>query len=146
VQLAPRARRHGHSLRHRRRRLTAPPTPTSCGSGARRASEEFDLKAFNEGEYWKAVDDKVRSENISKVLYPADHSLAGKTLRLEQQYFFVSCALQDCIRLLLQKTTIDKFADKYAIQLNDTHPALAVPELMRSSSTCTGCRGSAAGR
>ncbi|MER2561689.1 MAG: glycogen/starch/alpha-glucan phosphorylase [Myxococcaceae bacterium] len=96
-----------------------------------RASEEFDLKAFNEGEYWKAVDEKVRSENISKVLYPADHSLAGKTLRLEQQYFFVSCALQDCIRLLLQKTTIDKFADKYAIQLNDTHPALAVAELMR---------------
>ncbi len=96
-----------------------------------RATEEFDLKAFNEGEYWKAVDEKVRSENISKVLYPADHSLAGKTLRLEQQYFFVSCALQDCIRLLLQKTTIDKFAEKYAIQLNDTHPALAVAELMR---------------
>ncbi len=96
-----------------------------------RASEEFDLKAFNEGEYWKAVDEKVRSENISKVLYPADHSLAGKMLRLEQQYFFVSCALQDCIRLLLQKTTIDKFAEKYAIQLNDTHPALAVAELMR---------------
>ncbi len=96
-----------------------------------RASEEFDLKAFNEGEYWKAVDDKVRSENISKVLYPSDHSLAGKTLRLQQQYFFVSCALQDCIRLLLQKTTIDKFADKYAVQLNDTHPALAIAELMR---------------
>ena len=96
-----------------------------------RATEEFDLKAFNEGEYWKAVDEKVRSENISKVLYPADHSLAGKMLRLQQQYFFVSCALQDCIRLLLQKTTIDKFAEKYAIQLNDTHPALAVAELMR---------------
>ncbi|MBE2248504.1 MAG: glycogen/starch/alpha-glucan phosphorylase [Myxococcus sp.] len=98
---------------------------------AARASDEFDLKAFNEGEYWKAVDDKVRSENISKVLYPSDHSLAGKTLRLQQQYFFVSCALQDCIRLLLQKTTIDKFADKFAVQLNDTHPALAVAELMR---------------
>ncbi|MDX2013558.1 MAG: glycogen/starch/alpha-glucan phosphorylase [Myxococcaceae bacterium] len=96
-----------------------------------RATDEFDLKAFNDGEYWKAVDEKVRSENISKVLYPADHSLAGKTLRLEQQYFFVSCALQDCIRFLLQKTTIDKFADKFAIQLNDTHPALAVAELMR---------------
>ncbi len=56
---------------------------------------------------------------------------AGKQLRLEQEYFFVSCALQDCIRLLLQQTTIDKFAEKFAIQLNDTHPALAVPELMR---------------
>jgi starch phosphorylase len=96
-----------------------------------RASEEFDLKAFNEGDYLRAVDEKVRSENISKVLYPADHSMAGKQLRLEQQYFFVSCALQDCVRFLLQKTTIDRFADKFAIQLNDTHPALAIAELMR---------------
>ncbi len=95
------------------------------------ASEEFDLEAFQVGEYWRAVEQKVRSENISKVLYPNDSSAAGKQLRLEQQYFFVSCALQDCIRLLLQKTTIDKFAEKFAIQLNDTHPTLAVPELMR---------------
>jgi len=95
------------------------------------AAEEFDLDAFQVGEYWRAVDAKVRSENISKVLYPNDDSPAGKQLRLEQQYFFVTCALQDCIRLLLQKTTIDKFGEKYAIQLNDTHPALAVPELMR---------------
>jgi starch phosphorylase len=96
-----------------------------------RATDEFDLEAFNQGEYWRAVDAKVRSENISKVLYPNDSSLAGKTLRLEQQYFFVSCALQDCMRFLLQKTTIDHFADKFSVQLNDTHPALAVAELMR---------------
>jgi len=95
------------------------------------ADEELDLAAFQTGDYWRAVEDKVRSENITKVLYPNDESTAGKQLRLEQEYFFVSCALQDCIRLLMQRTTIDQFADKYAIQLNDTHPALAVPELMR---------------
>ncbi|MCG3195358.1 MAG: Maltodextrin phosphorylase [Thermoanaerobaculia bacterium] len=95
------------------------------------AAEEFDLDAFQVGEYWRAVDEKIRSENITKVLYPNDASPAGKQLRLEQQYFFVSCALQDCIRLLLQRTTIDRFADIFAIQLNDTHPTLAIPELMR---------------
>jgi starch phosphorylase len=95
------------------------------------AAEEFDLEAFQVGEYWRAVEAKVRSENITKVLYPNDEGLAGKQLRLEQEYFFVSCALQDCIRLLLQKTTIQEFGDKFAVQLNDTHPALAVPELMR---------------
>jgi starch phosphorylase len=95
------------------------------------AAEEFDLEAFNTGEYWRAVDEKVRSENVTKILYPNDESLAGKQLRLEQQYFFVSCALQDMIRILLQKTTIEQFAEKYAVQLNDTHPSLAVPELMR---------------
>ena len=95
------------------------------------ADEEFDLEAFQVGEYWRAVGEKVRSENITKVLYPNDESAAGKQLRLEQEYFFVSCALQDCIRLLLQKATIEEFADKYAIQLNDTHPAMAIPELMR---------------
>ncbi|MCA9610410.1 MAG: glycogen/starch/alpha-glucan phosphorylase, partial [Myxococcales bacterium] len=95
------------------------------------APKEFDLDAFQVGEYWRAVDDKVRSENISKVLYPNDHSEAGKQLRLEQQNFFVSCALQDCIRLLLQRTTIERFPEKFAVQLNDTHPSLAVPELMR---------------
>jgi starch phosphorylase len=95
------------------------------------AAEEFDLGAFQVGEYWRAVDAKIRSENITKVLYPNDEGLAGKQLRLEQEYFFVSCALQDCIRLLLQKTTIREFAEKFALQLNDTHPTLAVPELMR---------------
>jgi starch phosphorylase len=95
------------------------------------AAEDFDLEAFQHGEYWRAVEAKVRSENISKVLYPNDEGLAGKQLRLEQEYFFVSCALQDCIRLLLQKTHIADFAQKFAIQLNDTHPSLAVPELIR---------------
>jgi glycogen phosphorylase len=95
------------------------------------ADEEFDLDAFQVGEYWRAVDQKIRSETLTKVLYPNDSSPAGKQLRLEQQYFFVACALQDCIRLLLQRTTIRDFATKFAVQLNDTHPALAVPELMR---------------
>ncbi|MCC6524863.1 MAG: glycogen/starch/alpha-glucan phosphorylase [Polyangiaceae bacterium] len=94
-------------------------------------TEELDLEAFQVGDYVRAVQHKIQSENITKILYPNDQSQAGKQLRLEQQYFFVSCALQDCIRLLLQKSDIRSFADKYAIQLNDTHPALAVPELMR---------------
>ncbi len=95
------------------------------------ADEEFDLDAFQVGEYWRAVDQKIRSENLTKVLYPNDTSPAGKQLRLEQEYFFVSCAMQDSIRLLLQRGTIREFAEKFAIQLNDTHPSLAVPELMR---------------
>jgi len=96
------------------------------------ASEEFDLDAFQVGEYWRAVDAKIRSENLTKVLYPNDSSPAGKQLRLEQQYFFVSCALQDCIRLLLHGgANIRDLAEVLAIQLNDTHPTLAIPELMR---------------
>ena len=95
------------------------------------ADEEFNLDAFQIGEYWKAVEDKIHSENLTKVLYPNDSSPAGKQLRLEQQYFFVSCALQDCIRLLMTRAPIRQFAETFAIQLNDTHPALAVPELMR---------------
>ncbi|HEY0193478.1 MAG TPA: glycogen/starch/alpha-glucan phosphorylase, partial [Kofleriaceae bacterium] len=95
------------------------------------ADEEFDLGAFQVGEYWRAVDQKIRSENLTKVVYPSDTSPAGKQLRLEQQYFFVSCALQDCIRLLLQRGTIRELPEKFAIQLNDTHPSLAIPELMR---------------
>jgi len=95
------------------------------------ADEEFDLDAFQVGEYWRAVEAKIRSENLTKVLYPNDSSPAGKQLRLEQQYFFVSCALQDCIRLLISRGNVREFAGTYAIQLNDTHPALAVPELMR---------------
>jgi starch phosphorylase len=95
------------------------------------ATEEFDLNAFQVGAYWKAVESKIASENLTKVLYPNDASPQGKELRLQQQYFFVSCSLQDCIRLLLQRATITEFADKFAIQLNDTHPSLAVAELMR---------------
>ena len=84
------------------------------------------------GDYLRAVQEKVVSENLTKVLYPNDEPEAGKILRLEQQYFFVSCSLQDMIRIYLQRAkTIHNFHDKYAIQLNDTHPALAVPELMR---------------
>jgi starch phosphorylase len=107
------------------------PTANFLRLWAAAAADEFDLEAFQHGEYWRAVEDKVRSENISKVLYPNDEGLAGKQLRLEQEYFFVSCALQDCIRLLLQKTHVRDFAEKFAVQLNDTHPTLAVPELMR---------------
>ncbi|HEU4581414.1 MAG TPA: glycogen/starch/alpha-glucan phosphorylase [Polyangiaceae bacterium] len=95
------------------------------------APEEFDLAAFQAGDYRRATDAKVRSENIAKVLYPNDVTPAGKQLRLEQQLFFVSCSLQDMIRLLLQRGKIRNFADKFAIQLNDTHPSLAVAELMR---------------
>jgi starch phosphorylase len=96
------------------------------------AAEEFDLDAFQVGEYWRAVDAKIRSENLTKVLYPNDSSPAGKQLRLEQQYFFVSCALQDCFRLLkFGGGSPRDFADLVAVQLNDTHPTLAVPELMR---------------
>ncbi|HSJ99788.1 MAG TPA: glycogen/starch/alpha-glucan phosphorylase, partial [Kofleriaceae bacterium] len=95
------------------------------------ADEEFDLDAFQVGEYWRAVEQKIHSETLTKVVYPNDASPAGKQLRLEQEYFFVSCALQDSIRLLLQRGTIREFADKFAVQLNDTHPALSVAELMR---------------
>ena len=96
------------------------------------APETFDFAAFNQGDYYRAVESKVISENLTKVLYPNDEAVQGKQLRLEQQYFFVSCALQDMIRILfLQRLPLDKFHEKYAIQLNDTHPAIAVPELMR---------------
>ena len=96
------------------------------------AAESFDFQAFNVGDYYRAVDAKVFSENITKVLYPNDEPAAGKELRLEQQYFFVSCSLQDMIRIYLQKEkTLDRFHEKFAVQLNDTHPALAVAELMR---------------
>jgi starch phosphorylase len=96
------------------------------------AVESFDFAAFNHGDYYRAVEDKMHSENISKVLYPNDEVIQGKTLRLQQQFFFVSCALQDMIRIhLLLKRPLDKFHEKWAVQLNDTHPAVAVAELMR---------------
>jgi glycogen phosphorylase len=96
-----------------------------------KAPEEFDLEAFRVGDYRRAVAAKVESENIAKILYPSDETAAGRQLRLEQQHFFVSCSLQDMIRLLLEKTELRQFPRKFAIQLNDTHPAIAVPELMR---------------
>ncbi|HEY9784179.1 MAG TPA: glycogen/starch/alpha-glucan phosphorylase [Candidatus Obscuribacterales bacterium] len=96
------------------------------------APESFDLHAFNQGDYLGAVNDKMISENISKVLYPNDNSSQGKQLRLEQQYFFVSCSLQDMIRLHLREgDSLDTFHKKFAVQLNDTHPSIGVAELMR---------------
>jgi starch phosphorylase len=96
------------------------------------APESFDFAIFNSGDYYGAVNQKVTSENLSKVLYPNDEQLRGKELRLEQQYFFVSCSIQDMFRILrTQKVSVDKFPAKFAVQLNDTHPAIAIPELMR---------------
>src|SRR5438270_11324816 len=97
-----------------------------------RASADFDLSVFNEGDYEKAVIDKTRSETISKVLYPSDVKMFGKELRLRQQYFFVAASLHDIVRRhLVGHKTLDNLAEKVAIQLNDTHPAVAIPELMR---------------
>ncbi|WP_321796726.1 glycogen/starch/alpha-glucan phosphorylase [Caballeronia sp. J97] len=96
------------------------------------AVESFDFQDFNAGEYYEAVEEKVVSETLSKVLYPNDEPEAGKRLRLAQQYFFVSCSLQDMLRLMDAKgTPIEHFADLFAAQLNDTHPSVAVAELMR---------------
>ncbi|MGJ3241334.1 MAG: glycogen/starch/alpha-glucan phosphorylase [Opitutales bacterium] len=113
-----------------------------CGYGAMtvnflrlwesKASEEFDLDTFNRGGYVEAVREKAIGETISKVLYPNDATESGKELRLVQQYFFVACSLRDIIRRYFKKNdTWEAFPDKVAIQLNDTHPAVAVPELMR---------------
>jgi starch phosphorylase len=96
------------------------------------APESFDFAIFNRGDYYGAVNQKVASENLSKVLYPNDEQARGKELRLEQQYFFVSCSLQDMMRILrTQKIQVDQFHMKFAVQLNDTHPAVAIAELMR---------------
>lgn len=96
------------------------------------AQESFDFASFNRGDYYGAVDQKVISENITKVLYPNDEQVQGKQLRLEQQFFFVSCALQDMFRILrVQRIPVSRFHEKFTIQLNDTHPAIAVAELMR---------------
>ncbi len=96
------------------------------------APESFDFQAFNVGNYYQAVEEKVISENLTKVLYPNDEPEAGKQLRLQQQYFFVSCSLQDMLRIYIRSGDgLDRFHKKYVIQLNDTHPAIAVAELMR---------------
>jgi glycogen phosphorylase len=96
------------------------------------AVESFDFDAFNHGDYYKAVKDKIVSENITKVLYPNNEHFEGKELRLEQQFFFVTCSLQDMIRVHLRLgRPLDKFHNFWAVQLNDTHPAIAIPELMR---------------
>ncbi len=96
------------------------------------AAEDFDIAAFNQGDYVGAVERKIRSETISKVLYPNDEQLQGKALRLQQQAFFVSSALQDMLRIHLRSGgRPDTFHTRWAAQLNDTHPAVAVAELMR---------------
>jgi starch phosphorylase len=97
-----------------------------------RASSEFDIEIFNRGDYVRAVEEKMHSERISKLLYPADSYEAGKELRLLQEYFFLACAIRDIVsRYLKVHATFDAFPDQVAIQMNDTHPALAVAELMR---------------
>jgi starch phosphorylase len=96
------------------------------------AVESFDFHAFNKGDYYGAVDEKVFSENISKILYPNDEQDSGKKLRLSQQYFFVTCSLQDVIRLHKSRgLSLDLLHESTALQLNDTHPSIAVAELMR---------------
>lgn len=99
---------------------------------AAKATEEFDLEDFIRGNYVAAVEAKTQTETISKVLYPPDDTGSGKELRLKQQYFFVTATLQDIIhRYLGERKTFVDFPDKVQIQLNDTHPAVAIPELMR---------------
>ncbi len=97
-----------------------------------KTDDELDINIFNSGGYIEAVRDKILTETISKVLYPSDNIESGKELRLTQQYFFVSCAVQDMIRRFLEKSNdFYKMPDYICIQLNDTHPALAIVEMMR---------------
>jgi starch phosphorylase len=97
-----------------------------------RASQEFDFRLFDVGDYSRAVEQKVYSENISKVLYPNDVTPQGRELRLKQQYFFVACSLSDILRRFqLRNDDWDQLPNKVAIQLNDTHPVVAIAELMR---------------
>lgn len=99
---------------------------------AAHASEEFDIQIFNRGDYIRAVEQKIAGENISRVLYPSDQVKSGKELRLLQEYFLVACALRDILRAFLaDNADLEQIPQKIAIQMNDTHPALAVPELMR---------------
>ena len=96
------------------------------------AVESFDFAAYNQGDYYRAVEAKMSSENITKVLYPNDELIQGKILRLQQQFFFVSCSLQDLLRVHQARGgRPENFHEKNAVQLNDTHPAVAVAELMR---------------
>ena len=98
-----------------------------------RAMKELALDAFNAGDYYRAVEDEVAAETVTKVLYPNDEPEVGKQLRLLQQYFFVSCSLQDILRLIedLAGSHVRSLPDRVAVQLNDTHPSIAVAELMR---------------
>src|SRR5437016_4991485 len=97
-----------------------------------RASQDFDIEIFNRGDYIRAVEQKIASENISRVLYPSDSVLSGKELRLLQEYFLVACGLHDIVRqFLATHSNFDDFPAKIAVQMNDTHPSLCVAELMR---------------
>jgi len=97
-----------------------------------KASNEFNIQIFNSGDFTRAVAQKTFSENITKVLYPNDQTYQGRELRLEQQYFFVACSLQDIIyNYLRHYENFDCFPEKVAIQINDTHPAIGIAELMR---------------
>ena len=97
-----------------------------------KAVEEFDLADFNKGSYVEAVESKVLAENLTKVLYPNDNTMAGKELRLRQQYFFVACSLKDILRRYRERNEgWDALPDKVFIHLNETHPSLVIPELMR---------------
>jgi len=97
-----------------------------------RSSDDFDIEIFNRGDYIRAVEQKIGSENISRVLYPSDSAIAGKELRLVQEYFLVSCAVRDIVRrYLTTHEGFDNFHERVAIQMNDTHPSLCVAELMR---------------
>jgi glycogen phosphorylase len=117
--------------------VAVPGYGTTCVNSLRlwaaKASREFDLEKFNAGAYVQAVEDKNSSENISKVLYPADEVYAGRELRLKQQYFFTSATIQDVIRRFKKypDRRWEELPDKVAIQLNDTHPTIAIPEMMR---------------
>jgi starch phosphorylase len=97
------------------------------------ASDEFDIRIFNQGDYLRAVEQKIQTETISKVLYPSDAVTSGRYLRFTQEYFLVACAVRDIFRRFLSRYSHPReFADQVAIQMNDTHPALAVTELMRT--------------
>ncbi len=98
-----------------------------------KATRDFNLQLFNEGDFRRAVEEKIDSENISKVLYPNDMTMEGKELRLKQQYFFVACSIADIIQSYKERhEDFHDFPEKVVIQLNDTHPAIAVAELMRA--------------
>ncbi len=108
------------------------PTVNNMRLWSAKASRDFNLKDFNAGDYFKAVEEKNQSENLSKVLYPDDTTPKGKELRLKQQYFFVSASIQDILRRFSgYHGSLDELPNKVAIQLNDTHPTIAIPELMR---------------
>ena len=119
-------------LRHAGGRAGAAATSTRCGCGRRAPPTRSQLETFNLGDYVGALAHRARAEAISRVLYPSDATMAGQELRLRQEYFFTSASLQDLVRRHLQQYgDLSSLSEKSAIQLNDTHPAIAVAELMR---------------